>query len=93
MMTKKTMTILSVFMIVALTAVGFDAWLIVGTIEADTQGSFVSNELKDKYFKVEVEFEGEGNGDIIFGRPAPAYGGSGKDRYRAAGSGPAPPKG
>ena len=67
------MTILSVFMIVALTAVGFAAWLIVGTIEADTQGSFVSNELKDKYFKVEVEFEGEGNGDIIFGRPATAY--------------------
>ena len=74
MMTKKTMTILSVFMIVALTAVGFAAWLIVGTIEGETQGSFVSNELEDKFFKVEVEFDktGEGNSDngtITFGAP------------------------
>ena len=71
MMTKKTMTILSVFMIVALTAVGFAAWLIVGTIDAETTGSFVSNELKDKYFKVEVNFDNDGEvdeekGDIIF---------------------------
>lgn len=76
MMTKKTMTILSVFMIVALTAVGFAAWLIVGTIEADTTGSFVSNELKDKYFKVEVEFDtttDKENGQIIYGRPSTAY--------------------
>ncbi|MBR2986064.1 MAG: hypothetical protein IKC58_05655 [Clostridia bacterium] len=78
MMTKKTMTILSVFMIVALTAVGFAAWLIVGTIEADTEGSFVSNELKDKYFKVEVNFDNDGTvdeekGDIIFGRPTTDY--------------------
>ena len=76
MMTKKTMTILSVFMIVALTAVGFAAWLIVGTIEAETTGSFVSNELKDKYFKVEVDFDtttDKENGQIIFGRPEAAY--------------------
>ena len=78
MMTKKTMTILSVFMIVALTAVGFAAWLIVGTIDAETQGSFVSNELKDKYFKVEVNFDNDGEvdeekGDIIFGRPTTDY--------------------
>ncbi len=76
MMTKKTMTILSVFMIVALTAVGFAAWLIVGTIDAETTGSFVSNELKDKYFKVEVEFDttdSKENGKIVFGRPATAY--------------------
>ncbi|MBQ4273204.1 MAG: hypothetical protein IJB95_06140, partial [Clostridia bacterium] len=62
-------------MIVALTAVGFAAWLIVGTIDAETQGSFVSNELEDKYFKVEVEFNtvaDEKNGQIIFGRPAGA---------------------
>ena len=73
MMTKKTMTILSVFMIVALTAVGFAAWLIVGTIDAETTGSFVSNELQDKYFKVEVEFAkanaDDKNGQIIFGAP------------------------
>ena len=70
------MTILSVFMIVALTAVGFAAWLIVGTIDAETQGSFVSNELKDKYFKVEVDFDtttDKENGQIIFGRPEAAY--------------------
>jgi len=76
MMTKKTMTILSVFMIVALTAVGFAAWLIVGTIEGETQGSFVSNELKDKYFKVEVDFDtttDKENGQIIFGRPTTDY--------------------
>ena len=78
MMTKKTMTILSVFMIVALTAVGFAAWLIVGTIEGETQGSFVSNELKDKYFKVEVNFDNDGTeaddkGKLIFGRPSAAY--------------------
>ena len=78
MMTKKTMTILSVFMIVALTAVGFAAWLIVGTIEGETTGSFVSNELKDKYFKVEVNFDNDGEvdeekGDIIFGRPTTDY--------------------
>ena len=78
MMTKKTMTILSVFMIVALTAVGFAAWLIVGTIDAETTGSFVSNELQDKYFKVEVNFENDGTvaadrGDIIFGRPSADY--------------------
>ncbi|MBR1955582.1 MAG: hypothetical protein IKA29_06655, partial [Clostridia bacterium] len=77
MMTKKTMTILSVFMIVALTAVGFAAWLIVGTIDAETTGSFVSNELQDKYFKVEVEFAkanaDDKNGQIIFGRPETAY--------------------
>ena len=67
------MTILSVFMIVALTAVGFAAWLIVGTIDAETTGSFVSNELQDKYFKVEVEFAkanaDDKNGQIIFGAP------------------------
>lgn len=78
MMTKKTMTILSVFMIVALTAVGFAAWLIVGTIEADTTGSFVSNELEDKYFKVEVNFDNDGTvdddkGKLVFGRPDDAY--------------------
>ena len=78
MMTKKTMTILSVFMIVALTAVGFAAWLIVGTIDAETTGSFVSNELEDKYFKVEVNFDNDGEvdeekGDIIFGRPTTDY--------------------
>ena len=70
------MTILSVFMIVALTAVGFAAWLIVGTIEGETQGSFVSNELKDKYFKVEVDFDtttDKENGQIIFGRPTTDY--------------------
>ena len=44
MMTKKTMTILSVFMIVALTAVGFAAWLIVGTIEADPFAGKISND-------------------------------------------------
>ena len=78
MMTKKTMTILSVFMIVALTAVGFAAWLIVGTIDAETTGSFVSNELKDKYFKVEVNFGNDGEdedskGKLIFGRPEDSY--------------------
>lgn len=78
MMTKKTMTILSVFMIVALTAVGFAAWLIVGTIDAETQGSFVSNELEDKYFKVEVNFDNDGTvaddkGKLVFGRPEDAY--------------------
>lgn len=86
MMTKKTMTILSVFMIVALTAVGFAAWLIVGTIDAETQGSFVSNELEDKYFKVEVDFDAgfengtdeqkATKGDIIFGRPSGTYTGN-----------------
>ena len=82
MMTKKTMTILSVFMIVALTAVGFAAWLIVGTIEAETTGSFVSNELEDKYFKVEVEFDAElddtdeTKGNITFGRPSGTYTGN-----------------
>ena len=78
MMTKKTMTILSVFMIVALTAVGFAAWLIVGTIDAETTGSFVSNELQDKYFKVEVNFDNDGTvaddkGKLVFGRPEDAY--------------------
>lgn len=72
------MTILSVFMIVALTAVGFAAWLIVGTIDAETTGSFVSNELKDKYFKVEVNFGNDGEdedskGKLIFGRPEDSY--------------------
>ncbi len=74
MMTKKTMTIISVFMVVALTAVGFAAWLIVGTIDADTQGSFVANELKDKYFSVSVDFKNDGaveadQGKIAFGIP------------------------
>ena len=78
MMTKKTMTILSVFMIVALTAVGFAAWLIVGTIDAETPGSFVSNELQDKYFKVEVNFDNDGTvagdkGKLVFGRPEASY--------------------
>ena len=71
-MTKKTMAIVSVFMVVALTAVGFAAWLIVGTVDGQTTGSFVSNELQDKYFKVEVQFDttnDENNGKIIFGRP------------------------
>ncbi|MBQ8772523.1 MAG: hypothetical protein IJZ28_04915 [Clostridia bacterium] len=82
MMTKKTMTIVSVFMIVALTAVGFAAWLITGTIDYKAEGSFVANELDDKYFKVEVAFdehivdkdetdvdESRNNGKVIFGRP------------------------
>ncbi len=69
MMTKKTMTIISVFMVVALTAVGFAAWLIVGTIDAETQGSFVANELDDKYFSVEVEFDTTSKGNITFGTP------------------------
>lgn len=72
-MTKKTMAIVSVFMVVAMTAVGFAAWLIVGTVDDQTTGSFVSNELQDKYFKVEVEFvqanESDQNGNIIFGAP------------------------
>ena len=82
MMTKKTMTIVSVFMVVALTAVGFAAWLITGTIDYKAEGSFVANELDDKYFKVEVAFdehivdidgtdvdEARNNGKVIFGRP------------------------
>lgn len=82
-MTKKTMTIVSVFMVVALTAVGFAAWLITGTIDYKAEGSFVANELDDKYFKVEVVFdahitddkgtadvnEARNNGNVIFGRP------------------------
>lgn len=81
-MTKKTMTIVSVFMVVALTAVGFAAWLITGTIDYKAEGSFVANELDDKYFKVEVAFdehivdkddtdvdESRNNGKVIFGRP------------------------
>ena len=77
------MTIVSVFMVVALTAVGFAAWLITGTIDYKAEGSFVANELDDKYFKVEVEFdahitddedtadvdETRNNGKVIFGRP------------------------
>lgn len=77
------MTIVSVFMVVALTAVGFAAWLITGTIDYKAEGSFVANELEDKYFKVEVEFdahitddkdtadvnEARNNGKVIFGRP------------------------
>lgn len=75
MMTKKTMTIVSVFMIVALTAVGFAAWLITGTIDYKAEGSFVANELDDKYFKVEVEFDptlqdtDTTKGTVSFGRP------------------------
>lgn len=77
------MTIVSVFMVVALTAVGFAAWLITGTIDYKAEGSFVANELDDKYFKVEVVFdahitddkgtvdvdEARNNGNVIFGRP------------------------
>ena len=75
MMTKKTMTIVSVFMVVALTAVGFAAWLITGTIDYKAEGSFVANELDDKYFKVEVEFDADledtdtTKGNVVFGRP------------------------
>ena len=73
-MKKKTMTILSIVLVVALTAVGFAAWLIVGIIEGDATGSFVANEYQDKYFTVSVNFEDDGSvadnkGKIIFGTP------------------------
>ena len=73
-MKKKTMTILSIVLVVALTAVGFAAWLIVGVIEGDATGSFVANEYQDKYFTVSVNFENDGSvadnkGKIIFGTP------------------------
>lgn len=71
-MKKKTMTILSIVLVVALTAVGFAAWLIVGTIEGDAQGSFISNQFEDKYFTVDVKFDTNtdaNNGKIIFGTP------------------------
>ena len=73
-MKKKTMAILSIVLVVALTAVGFAAWLIVGIIEGDATGSFVANEYQDKYFTVSVNFENDGEvaddkGKIIFGTP------------------------
>ncbi len=71
-MKKKTMTILSIVLVVALTAVGFAAWLIVGTIDGDAQGSFVSNQFEDKYFTVDVKFDtttDANNGNIVFGTP------------------------
>lgn len=67
-MKKKTMAILSIVLVVALTAVGFAAWLIVGTIEGDAQGSFISNEFEDKYFTVDVSFKNDVD-DITFGTP------------------------
>lgn len=71
-MKKKTMAILSIVLVVALTAVGFAAWLIVGTIEGDAQGSFISNQFEDKYFTVDVKFDTNtdaNNGKIVFGTP------------------------
>lgn len=73
-MKKKTMAILSIVLVVALTAVGFAAWLIVGIIEGDATGSFVANEYQDKYFTVSVNFDNDGSvadnkGKIIFGTP------------------------
>ena len=73
-MKKKTMAILSIVLVVALTAVGFAAWLIVGIIEGDATGSFVANEYQDKYFTVSVNFDKDGSvadnkGKIIFGTP------------------------
>ena len=67
-MKKKTMAILSIVLVVALTAVGFAAWLIVGTIDGDAQGSFVSNQFEDKYFTVDVSFKNDVD-DITFGTP------------------------
>lgn len=71
-MKKKTMAILSIVLVVALTAVGFAAWLIVGTIDGDAQGSFISNQFEDKYFTVDVKFDTNtdaNNGKIVFGTP------------------------